>query len=41
MRGRYVDMVALMRAHVEAQYGAFFGRIGELLGAEPAEAEAK
>ena len=41
MRGRYVDMVALMRAHVEAQFGAFFGRLGELLGGPPDEAAPK
>ena len=33
MRGRYVDMVVLMRAHIEAQFSDFFARVGELLGA--------
>lgn len=43
MRGRYVDMVAIMRAHVEAQYADFFSRVGELLGvdADPTSAGAK
>ncbi len=33
MRGRYVDMVVLMRAHIEGQFSDFFARVGELLGA--------
>ena len=39
MRGRYVDMVVLMRAHIEAQFADFFGRVGELLGVDENEAK--
>jgi hypothetical protein len=31
MRGRYFDLVALLKAHLEAEYAGFFDRLGELL----------
>src|SRR5688500_10771390 len=31
MRGRHFELVALIKAHLEAEYADFFGRVGELL----------
>lgn len=41
LRRRYFAMASLMRAHVEAEFGDFFERAGELLAEPPIEGPAK